>query len=70
MATRTNRESNYWRILAEEARALAEYMSPENRAKMMEVAETYAGLAQQEVDGSTQPQMRTGRVRGKPPLLH
>lgn len=41
------RDTAYWRGRAEQARALAEEMSPEYQAKMLEIGKVYDDLARQ-----------------------
>jgi hypothetical protein len=41
------RDSAYWRERSTEARALAEEMSPEYQAKMLEIGKVYDDLARQ-----------------------
>ena len=47
MSTLIIRNSAYWRERAEEARALAEEMSPEYQGKMLEIGKVYDDLARQ-----------------------
>jgi hypothetical protein len=47
MSTLTIRNSAYWQERAEEARALAEEMSPAYQGKMLEIGKVYDDLARQ-----------------------